>query len=94
MPEILIVPVEIYGGVFESILSHSIPTTVIQLLTQLINIQTNIQCIIKIIVEEQNDSFSFKFTSVQNVYREINKIHLKLTLKMQYLHDLLKTFLL
>ena len=48
---------------------------------------TNHPSIGKIIAEEQNDSFSFEFTSVEKVCKEIKFTK---SLKMQYLHNLLK----
>ena len=40
-----------------------------------VNKYTNHPSIRKIIAEEQNDSFSFEFTSVQKVYKEINLLN-------------------
>ena len=59
-----------------------------------VNKYTNHPSIGKIIADEQNDSFSFEFTSVQKVYKEINFLNPpKASLKMRYLHYLLKTTL-
>ena len=44
-------------------------------ITNAINKYTNHPSIMKIIEEEQNDSFSFKFTSIQKVYREITLLN-------------------